>query len=141
MTTPSYISGILFSKAHKLVRGRIYDILETYDLNPSSWAVLSAAQDADAGIRQAAVAKLLDVKPPLVTMLADELIAKELIRRIPHHSDGRVKLLVTTTKGSKVAGEVEAKLDGEIAFLMSGLSMDEILTFQKVLQSIIAHAE
>lgn len=141
MTTPSYISGLLFTKAHKLVRTRIYEILDAYRLNPTLWSVLSAAVRSDNGIRQSAVAKQLGVKPPMVTLLADELINLDLVRRIPHHTDGRVKLLIPTAKGSKAAVEIERKLDGEIRYLLGGLSHPEIQTFQKVLETIISHAE
>jgi DNA-binding MarR family transcriptional regulator len=141
MTTPSYISGLLFTKAHKLVRARIYDILEVYSLNPTLWSVLSAARRADSGIRQSIVAQQLGVKPPMVTMLADDLISLGLVKRLAHHSDGRVKLLVATPKGLKLANELETKLDREIHALMAGLSPAEIMIFQKTLETIITNAE
>ena len=141
MTTPSYISGLLFTKAHKLVRGRVYEILDSYRLNPTLWAVLSTAARSDNGIRQSAIAKQLGVKPPMVTVLADDLIKLGLVRRIPHHTDGRVKLLIPTAKGSKATVEIERKLDGEIRYLLGGLSQQEIQTFQKVLETIISHTE
>jgi DNA-binding MarR family transcriptional regulator len=140
MTAPTYMSGLLFTKAHRLVRERIYTLLELYELTPTLWSLFSMIQRSDEGIRSSNVAKELGVKPPMITMMADTLIEQGLIQRLPHHTDGRVKLLTPTSKGKKIAKEIENKLSGEIGYLMSGLSAQEILTFQKVLTTIITNA-
>ncbi len=141
MTQASYTSGFLFTKAHKAVRARIYTLLDTYDLTPSDWSILGIAANAPEGTRLATVAKQMDVKAPLVTMLADGLIEKGLITRVPHHTDGRAKLLVVTLKGKKIAAEIEQKLNTEIKQLMKGVNASEAAAFQKTLETIIANAE
>lgn len=140
MTAPTYMSGLLFTKAHRLVRERIYDLLELYQLTPQLWALLSMIHRSDEGIRSSKLAKELGVKPPMITMMADTLIELGLINRLPHHTDGRVKLLTTTSKGKKFSKEIENKLNGEIGYLMSGLTIQEIQVFQKVLTTIITNA-
>lgn len=140
MTAPTYMSGLLFTKAHRLVRERIYALLEMYDLTPPLWSLFSMIQRSEEGIRSSNLAKELGVKPPMITMMADTLIEQGLIRRLPHHTDGRVKLLTTTSKGKKLSKEIENKLSGEIGYLMSGLTTQEVLTFQKVLTTIITNA-
>lgn len=140
MTQPTYTSGLLFTKAHKAVRGCIYAVLEKYDLNPSYWAILGAAVTAPEGIRLASVAKQMEVKAPLITMLATDLIDKGLITRVPHHTDGRAKLLVPTPKGKKLAEQVEAEVSAEIARLMYGVSQADVMAFQKTLETILANA-
>lgn len=140
MNTPTYASGILFSRAHKIVRSRIYTILEKYNLNPTYWAILSATVQASEGARLSSVAATVGVKAPLVTVMADDLIAKGLILRIPHHTDGRAKLLVITPKGKKTAAVIEKRLTKEIAQLLNGLSISEIASFQKALQTILLNA-
>lgn len=140
MTNPTYLSGQLFTKAHRLVRERIYDLLEMYELTPTLWSLLSMILKAEEGVRSSVLARELGVKPPMITMMADDLIALELIRRVPHHTDGRVKLLTVTAKGKKLAKEIENKLSGEIGYLLNGLSIEEITIFQKTLSTIIANA-
>jgi DNA-binding MarR family transcriptional regulator len=134
------MSGLLFTKAHRLVRERIYNLLELYELTPTLWSLLSMIQRSEEGIRSSTLAKELGVQPPMVTMMADTLIELGLIRRLPHHTDGRVKLLTTTPKGKRLAKEIENKLSGEIGYLMSGLTAQEIMVFQKVLTTIITNA-
>ncbi len=135
------MSGVLFTKAHKLVRIRVYSVLEKHNLNPTYWSILGATTQSPEGIRLSNVASMLGVKAPVVTTEAQELINKGLIRRIPHHSDGRAKLLVITPKGKEFAKIIEAELNIEISSLLSGLTPHEIESFQKTLQTIITNSE
>lgn len=132
---------MLFTKAHRLVRGRIYDLLEVYSLNPTLWSLLSIVSQAVDGVRSSVVADKIGVQPPMVTMLADELIQQGLLRRVSHHTDGRVRMLVVSAKGKKLVTELESKLGNEISRLTHGLSDQEIRTFQKILTTIISNAE
>jgi DNA-binding MarR family transcriptional regulator len=141
MTAPTYLSGMLFTKAHRLVRGRVYDLLETYDLNPTLWSLLSIVSQAIDGVRSSVVAEQIGVKPPMVTLLADQLVEQGLLRRVSHHTDGRVVILVVSSKGKRLVKEVEEKLGSQIAQLMNGLTAAEIQAFQKSLLTIIANAE
>ncbi len=141
MTEATYTSGLLFTRAHKLVRERIYRILEEYELTPSYWSVLSIAILASEGVRLATVAREMDVKAPLVTMLANDLIQAGLILRVPHHTDKRAKLLVVTPKGKKLALEIEKKLSDEIGLIMAGVSLEDILAFRRTLSVMTTNAE
>lgn len=141
MTQPTYSSGLLFTRAHTLVRQRIYSVLEKYDLNPTYWAVLGATARAEEGIRLVKVAEQIGMTPAMITIMANELIEKGLINRVPHHSDKRAKLLVLTAMGRSVANNVEKELQGEIACLLHGLKPAEISAFQKTLETIIENAQ
>jgi DNA-binding MarR family transcriptional regulator len=141
MTAPTYLSGMLFTKAHRLVRSRIYELLEAYDLNPTLWSLLSIVSRTVDGVQSSVVADQLGVKPPMVTMLADALVTQGLLRRVTHHSDGRVRILVASAKGKNLVAEIETKLNAEISYLLRGLTPDEISIFQKALTTIIENAE
>ena len=141
MTQPTHTSGLLFTKAHRLVRARTYRVLESFQLNPSYWAILGASVNAPEGIRLASVARMMDVKPPLVTMLSTDLIKQGLIIRVPHHTDKRAKLLVATPKGKKLATQIESQLATEIGSLMNGVSATDVAIFQATLEAIIANAQ
>lgn len=140
MTIPTYTSGVLFTRAHKIVRARIYSLLEKYELNPTYWSILGATMQAGEGIRLAKVAEIVGVKAPLITVMAGELADKGLIRRVPHHSDKRAKLLVLTPKGKKLSLQIESELNQEIRQLMEGVSSSEAAAFQKTLETIIRNA-
>jgi DNA-binding MarR family transcriptional regulator len=141
MQNQSYENGLLFSRAHAAVREYIYNILSQYNLTPSYWAILGAVVNSEEGIRFTSIAKQMGVKPPLITMLAKDLIEQGLINRLPHHSDGRAKLLVPTAEGKKLAPIIEEKVSQAIAQLMKGVNSDEALIFQKVLETILHNAD
>lgn len=141
MNLPTYMSGVLFTKAHRLVRVRVYEVLDNHDFNPTYWSILGATMQAPEGIRLANVASMLGVKAPVVTTEAGELIDRGLIRRIPHHSDGRAKLLVITPKGKKLAAIIERELNTQVGRLLQGLTSSEIGAFQKTLQAIIDNSK
>lgn len=141
MNLPTYMSGVLFSKAHRQVRTRVYEVLAVYELNPIHWSILGATMQAPEGTRLSNVASLLGVQAPVVTTEANELIKQGLISRIPHHTDGRAKLLVITPKGKKIAATIENELNVEVGSLLHGLTPEEIKTFQKALQTIVDNSE
>jgi DNA-binding MarR family transcriptional regulator len=141
MTNPSYQSGLLFTQAHKAVRACIYAVLEQYDLTPTYWAIMGATAGAPDGIRLSNIAASLGVKPPMVSVMVEELINRQLLQQIPHHRDGRVKLLTLTDRGGTVATTIEQQLNDEIARLVTGLSKEEIAVFEKSLRTILANAQ
>ena len=140
MTLPSYASGLLFTKAHQLVRQRVLLTLARHDLTPTRWAIMGRIAAAPEGIRLATVAEQVEMTPPMITVIAGELIELGLIKRIPHHTDGRAKLLVMTPLGKKLAAVIEQELNHEIQQLLQGLTTDEIYGFQKTLETIIRNA-
>ena len=141
MKLPTYMSGLLFTKAHKQVRIRVYSVLEKHNLSPTYWSILGATSQSSEGIRLTSVAEMLGVKAPFITTEAYALIERGLIRRIPHHTDKRAKLLVATPKGKDFANVIEAELNIEVGSLLKGLTVEEIATFQKALQTIITNSE
>lgn len=141
MNLPTYTSGILFSKAHRLVRARVDDVLDEYGLNPIHWSILGATMQAAEGIRLAGVAELLGVKAPVVTTEANQLIKRGLVRRIPHHTDKRAKLLVITPEGKRIGATIDRKLSQQIGAMLNGVSEEDIAGFQKTLEIIIKNAE
>jgi len=96
------------------------------------------ATDRD-GLRLAEAAKLLHVKAPMITVLADQLIKRGLIRREQHQFDGRAKLLVLTPQGKKLVAVVEQTVSQQLQRLLTGLSSADMATYHKVLTTIIAN--
>jgi DNA-binding MarR family transcriptional regulator len=137
----SYKSGLLFSQAYKAVHDHIYNVLSKYELTPSYWAIMGAALDAqEDGVTLAEVARQMDVKAPLVTMLSNDLIERDLICRIPHKTDHRAKLLFLTHEGKKLALKVEKEVDQVIKSLVKGVNAKDTAGFQRTLENIIVNS-
>ena len=141
MLLPTYISGTIQSKAYRLLRQRVYDVLRNYDMTPTYWAMLGIILQARDGIRQVEIANELCVKAPLVTAMAHELENKALVQSVVNQFDGRAKLLAVTPDGKKFMKTVETELNGMISGLLNGLTEQDMMTYQKVLTTIIANDE
>jgi DNA-binding MarR family transcriptional regulator len=58
-----------------------------------------------------ALAGRLAADPPYVTLMVDDLEARELVHRMPHPQDRRAKLVELTAAGRAAAARAEAILD------------------------------
>jgi DNA-binding MarR family transcriptional regulator len=141
MNIPSYVSGTIYVTAYRTLRGRIAACLQRFELTPTTWSLLGIIMQARDGVRLNEAARILSVKAPLVTMLANELIDRGIINRIPHHIDKRAKLLVMTAKGKKFVAGVEREMDNELKFLLNGVTEADLRAYKKVLDTIIANGE
>lgn len=139
MKLHTYINGTIQSRSVRLLRQRVIAILSTYDLTPTYWSMLGVIFEARDGIRQTDVANALQVKPPLVTMMTRELQSRDLIKVVPNQFDARAKLLTTTPAGKKYVKGVETALSKMLEGLLEGLTESDMLTYQKVLTTIIAN--
>lgn len=138
MNIPSYVSGAIFAKAHSILRQVVRGCLNQHDLTPTAWAILGAVLQASPdGIRPASVSDRLGVKAPLVTALTNDLIERRLLRRIPHHTDGRAKLLVITPVGKRFVSQVESDMTASLSALLQGLAPQDLKGYQRVLEAII----
>lgn len=141
MHIPTYLTGAMFTKSHKALRDAVTRGLGRHSLSPAAWSFLGAVAQAPNGIRLVELAARLGVKAPFVTALAHDLVDRELIERAQHQFDKRAKLLVLTRKGKQFVAEVETDVVAELKALLTGLTEDDLVTYQRVLETIITNAE
>ena len=140
MNIPTYLSGALFMKAYRLLRSNVTACLSTYDINPTSWVLLGIIRETKDGVRLVEVANTMNVKAPLVTTLVQDLIAKDLIELLPHHTDKRVKLLLLTPTGKSFVKKVEAALEQSLRGILAGTTDPDLAGFETVLEAIIRNS-
>lgn len=141
MNVPSYRSSILLTRAYRVLRARVYDCLEEFELNPTEWSLIGVVYEAKDGVRLSQVATALGVKAPLVTLLVDNLVKRDILQRIPNQVDARAKLLVMTPHGKGLVKTVERSLNNALLPLLGGLSEQDMMTYQKVLEVIIQNED
>jgi DNA-binding MarR family transcriptional regulator len=137
MNVPSYRSSILLTKAYRVLRSRAHACLDEYDLNPTEWSLIGTVYESKDGIRLSQVADTLGVKAPLVTLLVDKLVERDIMKRIQNQVDARAKLLVMTPAGKVLFKTVENSLNKALLPLLGELSDQDLLAYQKVLEVII----
>lgn len=140
MNIPTYLSGALFMKAYRLLRFNVTTCLNNFNINPTSWVLLGIIRETKDGIRLAEVAHIMNVKAPLVTTLVQDLIAKDLIELLPHHTDKRVKLLLLTPTGKVFIKKVEAALEKSLRDILAGTTDTELAAFETVLEAIVRNS-
>lgn len=140
MNIPSYLSGALFMKAYRLLRTNVAECLSAFDINPTSWVLLGIIRESKDGVRLIEVANMMNVKAPLVTTLVQDLIAKDLIELLPHHSDKRVKLLMLTPNGKTFIKKVEASMEKCLSGILAGSTKEDLQGFQSVLDAIVSNS-
>lgn len=140
MNIPTYKSSILQVKAHRILQARVSRVLYKFEVNPTEWTILGLISESSNGIRHAQIAKVLNVETPLITMLVNKLVEKELVDRKPHPIDQRAKLLFLTNRGRTLVPQVEAKLREQLSKLLHGISSQDLATYRNVLETIINNA-
>lgn len=140
MNIPSYLSGALFMKAYRLLRGNVTGCLNNFDINPTGWVILGIIRETKDGVRLVEVANSMNVKAPLVTTLVQDLIAKDLIELLPHRTDKRVKLLMLTTEGKLFMKKVEVSMEKSLSGILAGVTTEELSGFESVLEAIVKNS-
>ncbi len=140
MNIPTYLSGALFMKAYRLLRLNVTGCLSQFGINPTSWVLLGIIRETKDGIRLAEVANIMNVKAPLITTLVHDLIAKEMIELLPHHTDKRVKLLLLTPAGKVYIKKVEAALEQSLQGILAGTTDTDLSGFEAVLEAIVRNS-
>lgn len=72
------------------------------------------------------VAKWLYISKPYMTRLVDDLIAEDLVERLPDESDRRITNIRITAKGRKRATQIGTMLKDDIAAILADLSDEDI---------------
>jgi DNA-binding MarR family transcriptional regulator len=76
-----------------------------------SWVrVLALRRLAAGALTMRGLADALNADPPYVTLIVDDLEARRFVRRKPHPSDRRAKLVELTAAGGRAAARAEALL-------------------------------
>jgi len=83
------------------------------------------------------LAVALGIDRPNATVLVDDLEAQGLVRRRPHPTDRRAKLVEATHKGKKLARKANDIL-GTPPIALSSLGQEELEDLRRVLESITA---
>jgi DNA-binding MarR family transcriptional regulator len=81
------------------------------------------------------LAGALGIDPPNATVLVDDLASLGLVRRRPHPTDRRAKVVEVTSKGKEMARRADTILATPPPGL-STLSTDDLETLRRILKSV-----
>jgi DNA-binding MarR family transcriptional regulator len=127
----------LLMVAHKRLHGRIKGILEDYGLNLTQWLIISRLGEKQNGLRTTDLAHFMNVEVPLVTMMSRPLRTRGLITSEAHTPDKREKLLNLTDRAKEIMAAVERRMQKQVAVMLKDVSMRDLKSYLKVLQSMV----
>jgi DNA-binding MarR family transcriptional regulator len=137
MNLPTYITGSVQTRAYALLRENVYSVLSEYDITPSHWAMLGVIIEARDGIRQSEIARAMNVKAPLITVMVKELEKQGMVQTVSNQFDARAKLVSLTPNGKKLVKTIETTLHKSLNRLLTGLTENDLITYHKVLLSVV----
>ncbi len=105
-------------------------------LSPGVIKTLMRLAQAD-GVSMGEMAKSIGCDPSYITSLVDDLDQRGLARREPSPEDRRVKIIVLTDAGRKLASEIDAILSVPPA-AFSSLSQSELRQLRDLLDKVLA---
>jgi DNA-binding MarR family transcriptional regulator len=104
---------------------RIVDLVQPFDLTPSSGLVLGILADAEAPLPPNQIAERLIISRASVTSLLDSLERRGYVQRLPHSTDRRMLLIQLTPKGRQIAHEFRLVVHQNEKVWLATLSEDE----------------
>jgi MarR family transcriptional regulator for hemolysin len=137
MSLPSYTSSILLTKAYRIIRTTAYDCLDKHGINATQWSILGLVHEAKNGITLSVVADNLGVKKPLITLLVDGMVERDMVERKPNKDDSRSKLLFMKPNGKKLIKTMETEIQNGFQPLFDGVSDHSFSVYTSVLEAII----
>lgn len=115
---------------------RISDLVQPFDLSPSSALVLAILADSESKLPPNEIADRLILSRASVTSLVDSLESRKYVRRLPHPTDRRMLLIELTEDGRRVADEYRLVVHRQQAVWMAALSDQEQRQFIDMLHRI-----
>lgn len=127
-------------RAHQILLARVEAALRAYDLSFSRFELLRLLAFSRSGSLPITKASdRLQVHVTSVTHAIRRLEAADLVRRVPHPTDGRTTLVEITPLGRSTVEDATATLNREV-FADVGMAESEITGLVEAIQSLRRHA-
>jgi len=123
-------------RAQQIYLARVDQVLRPLGLTFARYEVLMLLLFSRAGsLPLNKMGARLQVHPTSITNAVDRLVAQDLLRRVPHPTDGRTTLAEITERGRELALRATAGIN-ESVFADPGLPGSDVTTLVEVLQKL-----
>lgn len=127
--------GMLTNRTNRRMLRYVNSSLEKYNITTEQWNVLVRVYKEDK-LNQKQLSKKTDKDQPTIARIIDILERKKLIERKMSKEDRRAFVINITEAGENLAKEVEPFLEGIFEQVLSGISVEELDIYTKVLMKI-----
>jgi DNA-binding MarR family transcriptional regulator len=123
-------------RAQQIYLARVDQVLRPLGLTFARYEVLMLLVFSRAGsLPLNKMGARLQVHPTSITNAVDRLVAQDLLRRVPHPTDGRTTLAEITDPGRELALQATASIN-EGVFANPGLPGSDVTTLVEVLKNL-----
>jgi DNA-binding MarR family transcriptional regulator len=123
-------------RAQQIYQARVDEVLKPFRLTFARYELLMLLHFSSRGsmpVKKAS--ERLQVHPTSITNAVDRLEAADLVRRLPHPTDGRSSLIEVTEEGRRLALKATEALNAEV-FGRPGLTAPQVATLVKTLEAL-----
>jgi DNA-binding MarR family transcriptional regulator len=127
-------------RAQQIYQARVDEALKPFRLTFARYELLMLLHFSSRGsmpVKKAS--ERLQVHPTSITNAVDRLEAAELVRRLPHPTDGRSSLIEITDEGRRLALKATDVLNADV-FGRPGLTPAQVGSLVRVLEDLRRHA-
>lgn len=139
VSVSTYTAGLLQAQSYRALKSFMTAQLGKYELTMQEWALVGILRDHNKQ-RLSDIAMRMRVEASLSTTLANRLLKKQLIERLPDPTDKRAKLVALTPKGRRMVDTMEIQLRTEMKAFLHDISAAELVVYIGVMAKIAAKA-
>lgn len=136
----AYSAGLLQGTAYSRLHTRLSRALVGFNLSIPEWKLLGQVFEKGE-VKLSDLSTLLSYDPPMVTRLVKQLERKKHLQRYADKTDERAKVVVITKRGASIIKDAEPVIKKTMRVILKGISPDELLTYLKVLNTIVINTE
>lgn len=108
---------------------------QDFPVTNEQWMIMIHLWEED-GLTQNKLAVLTEKDQPSVSRLIDNMLKRELVKRVPHPEDRRTNLIYLTEKGKKLQVGLITQAQKTINEASNGISEEQFEVFYEVLGQI-----
>lgn len=135
--TTTYATGLLQTKAYRILKHRSDEALKPYGLTPLDWALLGALYELPQGLRLTQASEILGVEASMISLVIESLERDTYLTITRSPQDRRVKIIQLTEHGRSSVPKIEQHLRASLKPLLAGASKLDVLAYLRVLHSIV----
>lgn len=134
--------GFKLELASRLTTGNFSKKLKEgkFPITPEQWGVINFLLHED-GLTQNQISKLVGKDHTCVSRLIENLIKKNIVKKIPDPDDKRINLIYLTEEGKKIQNNVVPTVKENLYKVFANVTDKEKIIFSKVLDKIIKNLE
>lgn len=133
--------ALLQSKFHRLTKNRMTAALRPVELRTVDWIVLGFLEHRKRAVVMSEVAHELGIQSSFMTVIVGKLAKRALIKITEDKVDHRKKHIELTKEGAKLVKLMQGQFETFFAPYVKGISPLEMMTYLKVITTIIENVE